>query len=58
MYALSGSEQKKGEGEKVKVEFYQNVNPMALPGQRVPHDQPQTVFVILDSNTEAMNLIR
>ncbi|XP_031422026.1 transcription factor E3a isoform X2 [Clupea harengus] len=57
MYALSGSEQKKGEGEKVKVEFYQNVNPMALPGQRVPHDQPQTVFVILDSNTEAMNLI-
>ncbi|XP_048098017.1 transcription factor E3a isoform X2 [Alosa alosa] len=55
MSALSASEQK-GE-ENGKVEFYQNANQLMLSGHRVPHEQPQTVFVILDSDAEAMNLI-
>lgn len=49
MSTLSASEQKGGE------EFNQNVSQL---GQRVPHEQPQTVFVILDSEAEAVNLFR
>ncbi|XP_030641496.1 transcription factor E3a [Chanos chanos] len=34
-----------------------NTGEAALPGQRAPHEQPQTVFVILDSTAESVNLI-
>ncbi|KAL2103451.1 hypothetical protein ACEWY4_000319 [Coilia grayii] len=57
MSVRSAPEQKKSDGEKGKEEFYLNVNQLSLPGQRVPHQQPQTVFVILDSDPEAVNLI-
>ncbi|TRY93505.1 hypothetical protein DNTS_011712, partial [Danionella cerebrum] len=30
---------------------------VALPGQQAPHDHPQTVYVILDSSAESVNLI-
>ncbi|XP_062397359.1 transcription factor E3a isoform X3 [Sardina pilchardus] len=55
MSAFSASEQKGSENG--KVEFYQNANQLMLPGHRVPHEQPQTVFLILDSEAEPMNLI-
>ncbi|XP_063064814.1 transcription factor E3a isoform X3 [Engraulis encrasicolus] len=57
MSVRSAPEPKKGEGEKGNEEFYLNFNPMSLPGQRAPHQQQQTVFVILDSDPEALNLI-
>lgn len=58
MSVRSAPEPKKGEGEKGNEEFYLNFNPMSLPGQRAPLQQQQTVFVILDSDPEALNLIR
>jgi len=31
---------------------------VALPGQQAQHERPQTVYVILDSSAESVNLIR
>lgn len=56
MSTLSAADQK-GEQAKGKVAFPQNANQMASLGERVPHDEPQTVFVILDSEPEAVNMI-
>ncbi|XP_051964010.1 transcription factor E3a isoform X1 [Xyrauchen texanus] len=32
-------------------------SPAALPGQPAPHEHPQTLYVILDSSAESLNLI-
>lgn len=31
---------------------------VALPGQQAQHERPQTVYVILDSSAESVNLFR
>lgn len=31
---------------------------VALPGQQAPHELPQTVYIILDSSAESVNLIK
>ncbi|XP_036389805.1 transcription factor E3a isoform X1 [Megalops cyprinoides] len=54
------SEQEKGEKGILLLsaaDLYPGVSQVALPGQPAPHEQPQTVFVILDSGADAVNLL-
>ncbi|KAG9336032.1 hypothetical protein JZ751_003291 [Albula glossodonta] len=45
--------------EQDKADLYQDsISQVALPGQPAPHEQPQTVFVILDPAPDSLNLLR
>ncbi|KAJ8393486.1 hypothetical protein AAFF_G00059590 [Aldrovandia affinis] len=56
------SQQEKGEKGILLLsstaDLYQDcISQVALPGQPAPHEQPQTVFVILDSAPDSVNLL-